>query len=163
MAAAGNAGGPGVFREPVRRPEQNAALARLANLAWRCSGEGRYRRMALHALRYLSAYAAAVPGQFLPAVLLADGEQERTPIHIAVVGRRGDPAAQALHAAELRYPADYLQVEWLEPGAHSPGSGPVAYPRLTRAAAYACTGSSCSSPVFEPAGIEPAVRAALAQ
>jgi hypothetical protein len=38
----------------------------------------------------------------------------------------------------------------------------IHYPQLDRAAAFACTASACSMPVFNPADIDGAVRAALA-
>ena len=37
----------------------------------------------------------------------------------------------------------------------------VHYPLLARAAAFACTGSTCSTPVFEPAGVARTVERAL--
>jgi len=151
----------GVFREPVRQPEQNAALVQAATLEFHYSGNRRYRSMAAHGMRYLSGFANAAPQQFHAEILLADHEASAAPIHITVVGHKADPAARALHAAALRYPAEYLQIDWWDPS-EGPALNPeIRYPQLDRAAAFACTGSSCSMPVFEAAAIEPAVRAAL--
>ena len=151
----------GVFREPVRQPEQNAALVQAATLEYHYTGNKRYRAMAAHAMNYLSGFAQAAPGQFHPEILLADREASAAPIHITVVGHKADPAARALHAAALRYPAEYLQVDWWDPN-EGPALNPeIRYPQLDQAAAFACTGSSCSMPVFDAGQIEPAVRAAL--
>ena len=46
IAAPRPAQGRGVFREPVRDPQQNAALVRAANIAYRYTGNVRYQRMA---------------------------------------------------------------------------------------------------------------------
>jgi uncharacterized protein len=154
--------GQGVFREPVRDTGQNAALARVANMAYHYTAEERYRRMARGAMKYLVAYAKAAPDEFHAEILLADRELAAEPIHITVVGGKDDPAARALHSAALRYPADYLQVDWWDPKEGPLPNRRIQYPQLDRAAAFACTANACSTPVFEPGGIEPAVRAALA-
>ncbi|MGC2033306.1 MAG: DUF255 domain-containing protein [Steroidobacteraceae bacterium] len=107
------------------------------------------------------AYAHAAPGQFHAEILLADRELSTAPIHITVVGRNGDQEAQALHRAALRYPADYLQVYWWDPAEGRLPNPEIQYPQLGRAAAFACSGSTCSTPVFEADEIAPAVRAAL--
>jgi len=152
---------PGVFRAAVRQPEQNAALVRAANFAYHYTGNQRYRTMAKRGMKYLAAFARAAPGQLRAEILLADRELSTAPIHITVVGRKGDREAQALHRAALRYPADYLQIDWWDPGEGRLPNPEIQYPQLERAAAFACSGSACSTPVFEADEIVPAVRAAL--
>jgi uncharacterized protein YyaL (SSP411 family) len=152
----------GVFREAVRQPEQNAAMVRLASLVHHYTGDNRYRRMAAHAMKYLVGHAKAAPAQFRADILLADRELGAAPIHITIVGAKSDPGARDLHSAALRYPSDYLQVDWWD-RAEGPLPNPeIQYPTLDRAAAFACTANACSMPVFSSADIEPAVRAALA-
>jgi len=151
----------GVFNEAVRLPDQNAGLARLANMAHRYTGNPRYRELALHSMKYLVAFASAEGEQLLSDILLADHELSTAPIHIAIVGSKQDAAAQALHTAALRYPTDYLQIDWLD---HAEGELPnreIQYPELKRAAAFACADGACSSPVYEADKIETAVRKAL--
>jgi uncharacterized protein len=155
-------GSAGVFREPVRDTAQNGTLARVANMVYHYTGNPRYQRMARHAMRYLVAYAKSAPDEFHAEILLADQELSGEPIHITVVGGKEDTAAQALHAAALRYPADYLQIDWWDPKEGPLPNPRIQYPPLDRAAAFACTATACSTPVFEPGGIEPAVRRALA-
>jgi uncharacterized protein YyaL (SSP411 family) len=161
IAAPAAAGTRGVFSEAVRLPDQNAALARAANMANRYMGDPRYRDLALHAMKYLVAFAAAEHDQLLPEIVLADGELSAPPIHIAIVGSKQDPAAQSLHAAALRYPADYLQVDWLDRSEGDLPNREIQYPDMERAAAFACADGACSSPVFDADKIEPAVHHAL--
>jgi uncharacterized protein YyaL (SSP411 family) len=153
--------GRGVFHEAVRQPDQNASLVRVANLAYRYTGNRRYKVMARHGMKYLAAFARAAAPQFRAEILLADHELSTAPVHITVVGGKSDPQAQALHRAALRYPAEYMQIDWWDPDEGRLPNPDIQYPRLEQAAAFACTGSACSTPVFDADGIEPAVRAAL--
>jgi uncharacterized protein len=149
--AAAPRGAKGVFARPVRLYEENVAVVRLANLAWRYSGDAQWQDLAEQGLRYLAAPALLDSGRFLPGVLLADREFAVAPVHITVVGAKSDPAAQALHAAALRYPSEYLRVDWWD-RAEGPLPNPdIRYPALAKAAAYACSAQACSSPVFDAA------------
>ncbi|MGP8032572.1 MAG: DUF255 domain-containing protein [Steroidobacteraceae bacterium] len=149
----------GVFRNPARTVEENAALARLANMLNRYTADAQYREAGLHALKFLA--AAAAPDELRTDVLLADHELATAPVHITVVGGKHDPAAQALHAAALQFPADYLQVDWWDRDEGPLPNPEIQYPVLKSAAAFACTQNSCSTPVYEPASINPTVAAAL--
>jgi hypothetical protein len=95
---------------------------------------------------------------FVPGVLLADAELAQEPPHVTIVGRKDDPAAQALHAAARAYPARYLRIEWWDKREGPLPNPDVRYPELDRAAAFACAEKLCSLPVFAP----PEVAAALA-
>ncbi|MDP9007397.1 MAG: DUF255 domain-containing protein [Pseudomonadota bacterium] len=152
----------GVFRETVRQPEQNAAVVRVASLMHRYTGDVRYQKMATHGMKYLVAFAQADPEQLRAEILLADRELSMAPIHITVVGHKSDPTARALHSAALRYPSDYLQIDWWDRDEGPLPNPQIQYPPLDRAAAFACTASACSMPVYDAAGIETAVRSALA-
>ena len=152
------AGATGVFAEPARTLEQNAAVARLANMLQRYTAAMRYREAALHAMQFLG--AAGSDGLHAD-ILLAERELAAAPVHITVVGSKRDPQARALHVAALRFPAGYLQIDWWD-RAEGPLPNPeIQYPQLTRAAAFACTQNTCSTPVYEPAGLERSVFAAL--
>ena len=113
-------------------------------------------------MKYLAAYAQAAPGQLQSEILLADRELSAAPIHITVVGHKADPAAIELHAAALRYPSDYLQIDWWDRDEGPLPNPEIQYPPLDRAAAFACSASACSMPVYDPAALAPAVRSALA-
>jgi hypothetical protein len=162
VAAAATSGERGVFRAPIRQPEQNAALVRVTSLMHHYTGTAGYEKMAAHAMRYLVGFSKAAPGQLHAETLLADREFSAAPIHITIVGGKSDPAAQDLHAAALRYPADYLQIDWWDKDEGPLPNPEIHYPPLDRAAAFACTASACSMPVFRSGEIEGAVRAALA-
>jgi len=146
----------GVFRNPVRAIDQNVAVARLANLAYRYTGTVRYRQLALHAMRFLSTVSGE-DEQLHADVLTADGELGTTPTHITVVGAKSDPAARALHAEALKFPASYLQVDWWD-RAEGPLPNPaVRYPVLPVAAAFVCSENSCSTPIYEAGKVRAAV------
>ena len=162
IAAPAPAGARGVFSEPARSVEENVAVARFANLLNRYTADEHYREGALHAMKFLAGHPADA-GQLHADILLADRELAGAPVHITVVGGKSDAAAQALHAAALRFPADYLQVDWWD-RAEGPLPNPeIRYPQLSRAAAFACTQGSCSLPVFDPGSIARTVEAALSQ
>jgi uncharacterized protein len=151
----------GVFSEPVRLPDQNAALVRAASMANHYSGDPHFRDMALHGMKYLAAVADPAGQQLLPEIVLADRELSNAPIHIAIVGSKKDPAAQLLHAAALRYPADYLQVDWLDRAEGELPNPDIQYPDMGQAAAFACANGACSTPVYEADEIAKAVHRAL--
>ena len=144
-------GATGVFRESVRLPEENADLARVAGLAYAYSGDIRYQRMQRQAMAYLASPGLTDSGRFLPSVLLADAAVRSGPLHITVVGHKDDATAQALHAAALAYPAVYKQLDWWDKREGALPNPEVSYPELARPAAFVCTGSTCSSPIFDPA------------
>jgi uncharacterized protein len=161
ISASAPKGAHGVFRQTIRAIDQNAAVVRLANrLRW-YTGDTHYKTLAQHGMKYLIAAAAVAPDELHAEVLAADAELAGAPIHITVVGAKSDPAAQALHASALKYPAEYLQVDWWDRAEGPLPNREIRYPRLARAAAFACTPSSCSTPVFEAPGIAAAVRRAL--
>lgn len=149
----------GVFAKPVRSVDHNTALVRLANLAYHYSGDARYQNMARYGMRYLTAPALMRSGRSLPGILLANRELGHAPIHITVVGGKNDSTAQALHAAALRYPAHYLRVDWWDRSEGKLPNPDVQYPKLSEAAAFACTDKACSSPVFKPSGLAATVNA----
>jgi uncharacterized protein len=159
MSAPVASGATGVFRDPPRSLGQNAEVARFANLLNRYTADEHYRQAALHAMQYLA--TASDAGELRTDVLLAAHELDNAPIHITIVGAKGDAAAQALHAAALQFPAPYLQVDWWDKSEGPLPNPEVSYPQLKRAAAFACTGSSCSTPVFEAASVGRTVMAAL--
>ncbi|HEV7448751.1 MAG TPA: hypothetical protein VGO18_39665, partial [Steroidobacteraceae bacterium] len=151
----------GVFRQPVRDVAQNAAVVRTASMLHHYSAAERHLRVARHAMKYLSGFAAAASDQFRPDILLADHELSVAPIHITVVGGKDDPAAQSLHAAALKYPTDYLQVDWWDRREGKLPDPSITYPDLKRPAAFACTANACSMPVYEGSEIQERVRSVL--
>jgi uncharacterized protein len=137
---------------------QNASVVRAANMVHHYTGSESSLRIARHAMKYLTTFAAAANDQFRPDILLADHELSVAPIHITVVGHKDDPAAKALHTAALRYPTDYLQIDWWDRREGKLPDPTITYPELKQAAAFACTVSACSTPVYEPGEILERVR-----
>jgi uncharacterized protein YyaL (SSP411 family) len=154
-------GAKGVFRQSARAVDANVELARFANLLQHYTGADEYRADALHAMRFLA--AANTAGSLQSGILLADYELGGSPVHIAVVGGKADPAARSLHAAALGFPAPYLQIDWWDRAEGALPNAQVRYPQLARAAAFACTGASCSLPVFDPAELGRTIDTALYQ
>jgi hypothetical protein len=151
----------GVFREPSRDVGQNAALVRAANMLQHYTGSEQAERAARHGMTFLSAFASSASDQFRPDILLADRELSVAPIHITIVGPKDDPAAQALHAAALGYPTDYLQVDWWDRREGKLPDPSISYPVLPRSAAFACTANACSTPVYVASEIRERVRSVL--
>jgi uncharacterized protein YyaL (SSP411 family) len=151
----------GVFPEPVRDVTQNAAVVRTASMLHHYTAAPRHLRIARHAMKYVSGFAAAASDQFRPDILLADHELAVSPIHITVVGGKDDPAAQSLHAAALQYPTDYLQVDWWDRREGNLPDPAITYPDLKRPAAFACTANACSTPVYEGSQIQERVHSVL--
>jgi uncharacterized protein len=137
--------------QPVPQVDENVDLARLTNLLFQSTGKPLYEEMAKHALRYLAIPEIADRRGFLVAgILLADQEIGASPLHITVVGRKSDPAAQSLFASALKQPATYKRIEWLDRTEGALPNPDVQYPDLDSAAAYVCTDRSCSSPIDSP-------------
>jgi len=134
---------------PTPQRDENMLLARFANLLSRYTGNAAYHDMAERAMRYLVAPQIA---KYLPTggTLLANLEFSTDPIHITVVGHKDDPAAQALFHAGSAYPSGYLRLEWWDTREGRLPNPDVQYPELKNAAAFICTGNTCSSPIYKP-------------
>ncbi|MBV9490848.1 MAG: thioredoxin domain-containing protein [Verrucomicrobia bacterium] len=131
--------------------DENVTVARFANLLYHYTGESRFRDSAGHAIHFLMLPAAADRRGFQVAgFLLADREFNRAPLHVTIVGRKDDFAAQALFKAALQEPATYKRIEWWDPREGTLPNPDVQYPELTAAAAFVCNDRSCSAPALSP-------------
>jgi uncharacterized protein YyaL (SSP411 family) len=144
-----SAGAHGVFKESVRDVDENIAVARFANALYRYSGAVGFRKIAQHAMRYLASPQLADGRRLRTGILLADAELGGAPTHVTIVGHKDDASAQALHRAALRYPSVYRRVDWWDKREGAMPNPDVRYPELARAAAFICTGNTCSLPVFD--------------
>ncbi|MGA2096911.1 MAG: DUF255 domain-containing protein [Candidatus Acidiferrum sp.] len=142
----------------VPRPQrdENVLVARTANLLFHFTGDTHYEDLAKFAMKYLSAVPIV---NRLPAssALLPDLELNRAPLHLTVVGRKDDPASQALFQAALRSPSSYKRVEWWDTREGKLPNPDVQYPELPRAAAFICTNRACSAPIFKPEDLQPRI------
>ena len=153
-------GARGVFRQAVRDVDDNIGVARFANALYRYDGDARARLHAQHALRYLAAAQIADGERLRSGILLAADELANDPMHVTIVGHKDDASAQSLHAAALRYPILYRRIDWWDKREGAMPNPDVRYPELARAAAFICTGSACSQPVFSSPELAQALHAA---
>ncbi len=142
---------------PVVNVDENISLTRFTNLLYRYTGQGKFKEMAEHAMRYLATEEIAM-GRFTePGILLADFELSHEPTHITVVGSKRDAQAQALFREALSYPGGYNRVEIWD---KSEGPLPyldVKYPELRQSAAFVCTNKTCSRPIYQAAELHSTV------
>lgn len=153
---------PGYFTIPMRSQsrlapkanlEENIALTRCANLLHRYTGNEKFRTMSQHALRFLVTAQVVQSRLTAPGILLAAFESSNDPLHITVVGSKGDPAARALFEAAIRYPAVYRRIEWWDRSEGNMPNPDVQYPKLAKPAAFVCTDRTCSLPIFSAGDI----------
>jgi len=133
---------------PVLRVEDNIALARLANEAFRYSGDDAHQRMASQALSYVAQPQVFRETISEPGILLAATEISSDPPHFTVVGAKGDPMAKQLFSATLKLPTTYVRREWWDRSEGPMPNPDVQYPTVPRAAAFVCANKRCSLPLF---------------
>jgi uncharacterized protein YyaL (SSP411 family) len=142
---------------------ENIPVARFANMLHRYTGDARYRAMSDYALRMLVTEQVADSLVTAPGILLAAFESVNDPLHITIVGGKGDAAAVALFDAAIRYAAVYRRVEWWDKREGNMPNPDVRYPQLSRAAAFICTDSTCSLPIFDASKIRTEVARSVRQ
>lgn len=135
--------------QPKPNVDENIPLARFANLLHRYTGDARYRAMSDYALRMLVTEQVAGSLLTAPGILLAAFESANDPLHITVVGGKDDAAAKALFDSATRYATVYRRIEWWDRREGNMPNPDVRYPQLPRAAAFICTDSTCSLPIFD--------------
>ena len=134
----------------TRQRDENCELARFANLLHHYDGDAKHEAMAKNAMRYLTAPQIATPAP-VGNVLLADYELREQPLHVTVVGAKGDANARALFSTAAGLPQSYKQVEWLDRAEGPLPGSKVEYPAMTKAAAFVCSSNRCSRPTFNAA------------
>ena len=73
--------------------------------------------------------------------------------YLTVLAGKHDAAGKELFAALQHLPPWYKRIDWWDK-AEGPLPNPdVSYPALKRAAAFVCTQSRCSLPIFTSAGV----------
>lgn len=134
--------------QPRAQRDENVAVVRVANLLFHYSADESFHQMAQQAMRYLAADPIV---QRLPAssALLADLELSSAPLHLTIVGPKDDGVAKALFDAALMYPSSYKRLEWWDRKEGNLPNPDVQYPELKKAAAFICTNTTCSSPIFK--------------
>ena len=143
--------------KPHPERDENAQLARFANLLSYYTGDKGDRETATRAMRYLATPEVATAWLSAP-VLLAETQFTRPPIHITIVGGKKNPAARALLQAALSTGPVYKRVEWWDPSEGPLSYADVEYPKLSHPAAFLCTATTCSSPISDPKILESHLR-----
>ncbi len=147
----------GVFAKPAKLIDDQIQVARFMNMLNRYFGSESYREHASHAMRYMIG-ASADMIRPLPGVLLADDELAVEPTHMTIVGPKGDPRAETLHALARALPARYKRLEWLDSREGKLPNPDVEYPDLDQPAAFACSNRICSFPSFNARELEATVK-----
>ena len=149
--------------QPKSNVDENIPVARFANMLHRYTGDARYRAMSDYALRMLVTEQIADSLITAPGILLAAFESVNDPLHITIVGGKDDAAATALFDSAIRYAAVYRRVEWWDRREGNMPNPDVRYPKLPRAAAFICTDSTCSLPIFDASKIATEVARSVRQ
>jgi uncharacterized protein YyaL (SSP411 family) len=134
---------------PHPERDENAQMARFANLLSQYTGKPGDKEAATRAMRYLATPDVATAWLSAP-VLLAEMQFTQPPIHLTIVGSKKDPAAKNLFRTALDSGRVYERVEWWDPSEGPLPHADVQYPSFPRAAAFICTASTCSSPIYDP-------------
>ena len=143
--------GPAYAPHPDR--DENAQLARFANLLAHYTGERSDEDIASRAMRFLATPDIATADLSAP-VLLAEMEFTHAPVHVTVIGAKRDEAARSLFRAALSAGLAYKRIEWWDPAEGSLPRADVQYPSLTHAAAFVCNGSTCSAPIYDSRALQ---------
>jgi len=143
----------GAKLQPKSNVDENIPVTRFSNMLHRYTGDARYRAMSDYALRMLVTEQVADSLITAPGILLAAFESANDPLHLTIVGGKDDAAAIALFNSAIRYAAVYRRVEWWDRREGNMPNPDVRYPQLARAAAFVCTDSTCSLPIFDASKI----------
>jgi uncharacterized protein YyaL (SSP411 family) len=141
----------GAMPPPQAQFDENVELTRFANLLYHYTGKDADREMASVGLRYLATPEITNPRRaYIAGVLLAAAEFDNEPLHVTVVGPKGDGAVSILQKTALTIPSGYRQIELWDPASGVPASGGVEYPNLPKPAAFLCAKGTCSAPLETP-------------
>jgi uncharacterized protein YyaL (SSP411 family) len=140
------------FPAPSPQFDESVALSRFANLLSRATGRASDRELGESALRWaLAKEVTGARGPYVGGALLAEEERRTDPLHITIVGRKDDPAAQALFNAARQAPTTYKLIEWWDRREGPPPRGEAIFPEFDRPAAFMCANGACSSPLYDVA------------
>ncbi len=136
---------------PRAQFDENVEMTRFANLLFHYTGNDADREMAGVGMRYLATPDITAPRRaYVAGVLLAATEFGGEPLHVTVVGPKGDAGVKALVQAALAVPNGYRQIEHWDPAAGEAAAGGIEYPVLPKPAAFLCANGACSLPLETP-------------
>ena len=149
---------PGRLARRERPIEENATAASALLRLGAKTGDDRWRDIALRALRsFVGEYRGW--GHFAASYANAVARALREPVSVIVVGRLGDPSAEALwRAARSSNDPDVL-AQHLDPAVAAEAIAARGFP-ADRTAAYVCVGTSCSAPLADEGSLRRELAAA---
>jgi hypothetical protein len=133
--------------------DENISVARFANLLAAYGGKTERRALAENALRWLADPHVALAEITEPGILLADDEMHADPLHVTVLAAKHDVAGRELFSALQHLPPWYKRIDWWDKSEGPLPNPDVSYPAPKRAAAFVCTQSRCSLPIYTASGI----------
>jgi uncharacterized protein len=134
-------------------PAGNGTIVAVLTTLDTLTGEARYRA---RADAVIAAFSGELERNFFPlSTLLNAAELAARPVQIVVVGRRDEPATQALLRATRRSGLATRVLTQVEDGAALPAGHPAhGKTRVDgRPAAYVCIGPTCTLPLTDPAAL----------
>ncbi len=147
---------------PHPERDENAQLARFANLLYQYTGDPTAKANADRAMRYLATRPIALR-PMAGTILLAGTEFSSDPIHITIVGSATDPTSKQLFSDALASPSSYKRIELWDPKQGKPVRDDVTYPEMSKPAAFLCRQRSCSTPIFDSVKLNAKIGQALRQ
>ncbi len=147
---------------PRPQLDENVNAARFARLLYAYTGDAAHEELAGRAMRYLAAPEVTSSRRWLVGgILLADEELSGEPLHVTIVGDKSDPLARQLFTTARATPRAYFRLEWYDPHEGPLSQMEVQFPKLPTAAAFVCTGTTCSLPARDVEGLKQKLGRAL--
>ncbi len=142
LSLSGNSSGPSQLDA-----NENANIVRFTTLLFHYTGEGFLQKMQMNALKYLMV-PDVVTNNSPTLALMAEYRIAKNPIHVAIVGAKGDPQAKMLFETALANSILYTRLDWWDKKEGPLMNSTVTYPVTNQAAAFVCHGFQCSFPLY---------------
>ncbi len=151
--------GSGMLATGKPEIDENIDAARFADLLFAYTGDTGDRELAVGLMRYLaSPQIWSDRGWAIGGILLADHETATAPLHITIVGSKSDSTVAALFQTAQTASTALKRIDWFDPAEGKLPNSDVQFPLLPNAAAFVCTGSTCSSPIRTPQALAEKLR-----
>jgi len=134
--------------KPIVQLDENMSVVRYFNLLAQTTGDKAYHKSAQHTLKFLTDKQVALSRITEAGILIIDNELNKAPLHIIIIGLKEDKMAQELYCGALKQAGWYKRIEWWDTREGKLPNPDVQYPILGRVAAFECTDSRCSLPLF---------------
>jgi uncharacterized protein YyaL (SSP411 family) len=143
--------------------DENISVARFGNLLARYDGNAAHRALAETALHWLADPHVSLGEITEPGILLADDEFHADPLHLTVLAAKGDANGKVLFSTMQHLPPWYKRIDWWDKSEGPLPNPDVSYPAPKRAAAFVCTESRCSLPMFNSEAIAEFLKSSVAR